>query len=84
MVYDVASCIYSHDTKTVGCMFFHIMHNCTRGANCRFSHEVLTEEQKEHLKNLYDELEMEKQSVNIDSTIHAVDHARGGGPSHAE
>ena len=52
-------------------MFFHILHNCTRGENCRFSHDTLTEEQMAHLKNLYDELELEKQSVGIGGAAHA-------------
>lgn len=65
-------------------MFFHIMHNCTRGENCRFSHEALTKEQMAHLKSIYDELELEKQSVGTEDAAHAVDHASGGGQSHAE
>lgn len=44
-------------------MFYHITHNCTRGENCRFSHDPLTEEQLASLKSIYEEVELEKQSV---------------------
>ena len=37
-----------------------------------------------HLKSIYDELELEKQSVGTEDAAHAVDHASGGGQSHAE
>ena len=58
-----ANCIYSHDPKKVGCMFFHITHNCTRGAKCKFSHEAISPEELAELKRIYDEMELEKHSV---------------------
>lgn len=58
-----ANCIYSHDTKKVGCMFFHVTHNCTRGDKCKFSHEAISPEELAELKRIYDEVEMEKHSV---------------------
>lgn len=62
-VYHVENCIYSHDTKKVGCMFFHVTHNCARGASCKFSHDPISAEELAELKRIHDEVEMEKHSV---------------------
>lgn len=65
----VENCIYSHDTKKVGCMFFHVTHNCTRGASCKFSHDPISAEELAELKRIHDEVEMEKHSVE---TLHSL------------
>ena len=59
----VEGCIYSHDTKKVGCMFFHITHNCMRGDDCRFSHAPLSESELANLRRIYEEVELDKKSV---------------------
>ena len=44
-------------------MFFHITHNCSRGDNCKFSHDPISDEQLNELKRIHEEIELEKQSV---------------------
>ena len=62
----VEGCIYSHDTKKVGCMFFHITHNCSRGEDCRFSHDPLSESELANLRRIYEEVELDKKSVDCE------------------
>ena len=62
----VEGCIYSHDTKKVGCMFFHITHNCSRGEDCRFSHDPLSESELANLRRIYEEVELDKKSVGCE------------------
>ena len=57
------NCIYHHDTKAVGCMFFHVTHNCAKGDSCKFSHENISEDQLRELKRIYEEVQLEKKSV---------------------
>ena len=59
----IADCIYNHDPKTMGCIFFHVLHNCARGDDCRFSHDPISEEALENLRRVHEEVEMEKKSV---------------------
>lgn len=44
-------------------MFFHVTHNCSRGDNCKFSHDPITEEELQELKRIHEEVELEKKSV---------------------
>ena len=59
------NCIYNHDTKSVGCMFFHVCHNCTKGNLCRFNHNAISSEELEELRRIYEEVELEKRSVMV-------------------
>ena len=52
----------------MGCIFFHVTHNCNRGDACRFSHAAISEAELENLRRIHEEMEMEKKSVGMNRT----------------
>lgn len=44
-------------------MFFHVTHNCNRGDACRFSHGPISEAELENLRQISEEIEIDKKSV---------------------
>ena len=50
-------------------MFFHITHNCSRGDNCRFSHDPISDEQLNELKSIHEEIELEKEEEKKEEKV---------------
>lgn len=69
-LFQLDNCIYHHDAKAVGCIFYHITHNCSRGDHCKFSHDPISDEQLQELKRIHEEVELEKQSVEHEDMNH--------------
>ena len=52
----------------MGCIFFHVTHNCNRGDACRFSHAAISKAELKSLRRIHKEIEMDKRSVGMNRT----------------
>ncbi|KAI9347712.1 hypothetical protein BDR26DRAFT_779815, partial [Obelidium mucronatum] len=49
------SCYFSHDKSTHPCAFLNLYGSCSRGIECAYSHDALSEEAKEDMRREHEE-----------------------------
>lgn len=46
-------CAYSHEKSEYPCKYYHLYNTCKYGNNCSYSHEAISDEMKQHLREVY-------------------------------